>query len=111
MYSTAEDVPVQVEDRLPAALADIDDDAIVLEPGVARGVPDEIEHPLRLVGRKLADLAKGRHVAFRDHEEMRVGARVDVPDGDEAVAFADVITLTDEVAEEAVVRQRGSPPR
>ena len=101
---------MEVEDRLAAALADVDDDAVVLETGVARGVPDEVEHPLRFVGWKLADLAERRHMALGDHEQVRVGARVDVADRDEAVRLTDVIALAHEVAEETVVRQRGSPP-
>jgi hypothetical protein len=50
-------------------------------------------------------------VALRKDEEVRLGLWVDVADRDEPVALADVVTLTGEPAEEAVVvRQRGSPP-
>ena len=74
----AEDVPVQVEDRLPAARADVDDDAVVVEPGLLRGVRDELEHALRLVRRELADVAERLDVALGDDEQVRVGLRVDV---------------------------------
>ena len=60
---------MQVEDRLPAALADVDDDAVVLETGVTCGVPDEVEHELRLVGRKLADLAEAGHVPLQSGDD------------------------------------------
>ncbi len=110
MHAAAEDVPVQVEDRLPAAFADVDDDAVVLQPELARSVGDELEHALGLVGRELADLSKGRDMTFGDDEQMRFGSRVDVPDRDEAVGFRDVVALTEELTEQAVLRQRGSPP-
>src|SRR5215472_4909700 len=101
---------MEVEDRLPSTLADVDDDAVVLEPLLAGGVADEVEHPLRLLGRKLADLAERRNVPLGDDEEVRVGTRVDVADRDEAVALAQVVALAEELAEQAIVRQRGSPP-
>jgi hypothetical protein len=102
---------VEVEDRLATPLADVDDDPVVLEPKLARGVGDELEHSLRLVGRKLADLAKRRDVPLRDDEEMRFGAGVDIADRDEAVARVDVVALAAETAEETVIRQRERPPR
>jgi hypothetical protein len=101
---------VEVEDRLPAALADVDDDAVVLEPFATRGVGDEIQHLLGLVRGELRDLTEARDVPLGDHEQVDVGARVDVADRDEAVGRRDVIALAVELAEEAVVRQRGSPP-
>src|SRR5262245_1664978 len=99
-----------MEDRLPRALADVDDDPVVLQADLPRGVRDELEHPDRLVRRELHDLSKARHMTLWDDEQMRLGARVDVADGDETVGFRDVIPLSEELAEEAVVRQRGSPP-
>jgi hypothetical protein len=63
-HSPPEHVPVQVEDRLPAAGPDVDDDAVVLEPDLARGLGDELEHPLRLLGRKLADVAERLDMAL-----------------------------------------------
>jgi hypothetical protein len=50
-------------------------------------------------------------VALGENEQVRLGLRVDVADRDEAVAGMDVVAGADELAEEAVVRQRGSPPR
>ena len=49
-------------------------------------------------------------MALGNDEQMRVGARVDVRDRDEAVALPDVVALRIELAEEAVRRHRRSPP-
>jgi len=68
------------------------------------------EHPLRLVGRKLADVAEGVDMTGRQHEEVRLGPRRDVTDRDKPIRGVNVVALDDEPAEEAVVRQRGSPP-
>jgi hypothetical protein len=108
---SAEDVPVQVEDRLPGPRADVDEHAVVGEARVAGGLRDEVEHPLRLVGRELADVDEAVDVPLRQDEQMRLGLRVDVPDRDEAVRLRDVVAFADETAEEAVLRQRRSPPR
>jgi hypothetical protein len=43
-------------------------------------------------------------VALGKDEEMHLGLRVDVPDGNEAVPRVDVLTLYDEAAEEALRR-------
>jgi hypothetical protein len=102
---------VKVEDGLPTARADVHDDPVILEPRLARGVRHELEHPLRLVGRELANVAKRVDVPLGNDEQMRVRARVDVRDRDEAVRLPDVVALGIEVAEEAIVRQRRSPPR
>ena len=102
---------MEVEDRLPGAWADVDDDAVVVEPLLARDVRDELQHPLRLAGRELRDLAEALDMALRQDEQVRLGLRVDVPNRDEAVRFRDVVALADEPAKEAVLRQRGSPPR
>jgi len=95
-----------MEDGLAATLADVDDDAVVLESGVPRGGRYELEHPLGLLGGKLADLAERRHVALGQDEQVRLRPRVDVPDRDEAVAARNVVAFLDEPAEEAVVNQR-----
>jgi hypothetical protein len=103
---------VKVEDRLSTALPDVDDDAIVLEPLTLRGVGDELEHALRLVGRELPDLAEAGDVPFGDHEQVDVRPRMDVLDRDEAVRLRDMVSIAVELAEEAVlVRQLGCPPR
>jgi hypothetical protein len=102
---------VEVEDRLAPALTDIDDDPVVVQTSLTRGVGDEVEHALGLVRRKLAHLAEARHVPLWKNEQVGVGARVDVADRDEAVALGDVVALADQPAKEAVVRQRGSPRR
>jgi len=103
---------VKVEHRLAGTRPNVDHDPVVLDTCDLRGLGDKLEHPFRLVGRKSADVTKGVHMTLGQHEEVRVGLRVDVADRDEPVTCVDVVALTDEVAEEAVgVRQRGSPPR
>src|SRR4029453_3339201 len=107
--ATAEDVPVEGEDGLAPPFADVDADAVVVEPRLLRRLCDELQHPLRLVGGKLADLSERRHVPLGNDEQMNIRARVDVPDRDEAIRLRDMLALGEEVAEEAVLRQRGSP--
>jgi hypothetical protein len=104
-------MPVEVEDRLARPCADVDEHAVVGEAGVPRGLRHELEHSLRLVGRELRDLAEALDVALRQDEQVGLGLRVDVPNRDEAVGLRDVVALPDEPAEEAVLRQRRSPPR
>jgi hypothetical protein len=101
---------VQVEDRLSGARPHVDDDLIVLQPRGASGVGDELEHPLRLFGWKLADLSERLDVPLGDNEQVRVRLRVDVAQRDKAVSLVDVLALSKELAEEAVFRQRRSPP-
>ena len=102
---------MQVEDRLASPRPDVDDDFVVLEPGQLSCLGDELEHALRLVRRELADLAERVDVPLGQDEQVRVRLRVDVADGDEPVPGVDVVALTDEPAEEAVVTQRARPPR
>ena len=103
---------MKVEHGLSGAGPDVDHDPVVLDTGDLRSLGDKLEHPFRLVGRKSADVTKGVHMTLGQHEEVRVGLRVDVADRDEPVTCVDVVALADEVAEETVgVRQRGSPPR
>jgi hypothetical protein len=101
---------VEVEDRLPGALARVDDDAVVVEALLPRRVGDELQHPFCLFGRELFDLAEARHVPLWQDEQVGGRLRRDVEDRDEAVGARDVVALADEMAEETVVRQRGSPP-
>lgn len=102
---------MEMEDRLTATLADVHDNAVVLEAGAPGRLGDELEHALDLVGRELADLTKARHVPLRQDQEVRVGARIDISDGDEAVAGVDVVAFAHQATEEALVRQREFPPR
>jgi hypothetical protein len=102
---------VQVEDRLAAARADVDDHPVVLQTRLACGVGDEVQHAARLLGRELADLAERVDVPLRQDEQMRLRLRVDVADRDEPAPGVDVVALADEPAEEAVVTQRARPPR
>jgi hypothetical protein len=103
-------MPVEMEDRLAAALADVHHDAVVLEPRGLRRLGDELEHPFRLVGRKLGDLAERVDVPLRDYEQMGLRLRIDVANGDEALGRIDVVAFAGEPAEETVLRQRGSLP-
>jgi hypothetical protein len=66
---------------------------------------------LGLVGRKPTHVAERVDVALGEDQQVRLRLRVDVADGDEAVALPDVVALADEGAEEAVLRQRARPPR
>jgi hypothetical protein len=104
-------MPVQVEHRLAGAPAGIDDDTVIAQPLACCHFGDEVEHALVLVGAELCDVVEALYVMLGDDEQMRPGLRIDVADGDEALDGGDVVTLAVERAEEAVVRQRGSPPR
>jgi hypothetical protein len=53
---------------------------------------------------------KALDVALGDDEQVRRSLRIDVADGDEALDGGDVVAFAIDPAEEAVVRQRGSPP-
>jgi hypothetical protein len=108
---SAEDMPVEVEDRLARARSDVDEHAVVGETGLPGCLRDEVEHPFRLVRRELRDLAEAVDVPFRQDEEMGLGLRVDVANRDEPVRLRDVVALAGEPTEEAVLRQRRSPPR
>jgi hypothetical protein len=100
-----------MEDRLSRAGADVNHDLVVLEAGNARRLGDELQHAPRLVRRELVHLAEGVDVALGDHEDVRVRLGIDVADRGEALRAVDVVALARELAEEAVVRQRRSPPR
>src|SRR5437588_9015203 len=99
-----------MEDRLPCSRADVDDDTVIGQPLARSDFCDEFEHPFRLVGRKLRDLAEALDMPLRHNEQVRLGLRIDVADRDEALRLRDVLAFPVELAEEAVVRQRGSPP-
>ena len=102
---------MQVEDRLAAARTDVDEHAIVVQAGLASDLRDELEHPLRVLRGELPDVAEGVDMPLGDDEEMRLRLGIDVADRDEAVALGDVVTLLDQAAKKAIVRQRGSLPR
>src|SRR5436190_24322002 len=99
-----------MEDRLARPRADVDENAIVGEAPLLGGLRDEVEHSFRFVGRELGNVAEAVHVALRQDEQMRLGLRIDVPNRNETVRSRDVITLAEEAAEEAVLRQRRFPP-
>ena len=102
---------MEMEDPLASAPPDVDEHPVILQPGPACRVGDEVEHSLRLLGRESLDVSEGVDVPFGQDEQVRLGLRVDVADRDEAVALGDVVALADQPAKEAVVRQRGSPRR
>jgi hypothetical protein len=101
---------VQVEDGLARPAADVDGEAVVVETRSLGGLRHELEHTFGFFRGKFADLLEARYVSLGDDEQVDIGLRIDVPYRDEAVACVDVVTLTVEGAEEAIVRQRGFPP-
>ena len=102
---------MQMEDRLSSALADVDDDTVVVEARIARGSRDELEHTLRLGIVERANVAERVDVPLGDHQQVRRRLRRDVADRDEAIALRDVVAFPGQPAEEAVVRQRRLPLR
>jgi hypothetical protein len=102
---------MQVKHRLAGARTGVDDDTVIVQPFACRHLGDEVEHPLVLVGAELGDVVEAVDVVLGDDEQVRRRLRVDVADGDEALGRGDVLALPVERAEEAIVRQRGSPPR
>jgi len=105
---------VQVKHRLPNTGATEDHQAVLVEPGLRRRLGDEIEHPLVLVGRQLADVAERLDVLLGDDQQVDVGTRVDVLDREQPVPAVDdgcrQLAGVD-LAEDAVrVTQQGSPP-
>jgi hypothetical protein len=110
-HSSAEKMPMQVEDGLPASLSDAHEEPVIGQTRGAGRLGDELQHPLRLVRRQLADLLERGSVTVRDDQKMSVGARVDVANREEAVGSRDVIAFGRQPAEDAILRQRESPPR
>jgi hypothetical protein len=103
-------MPVKVEDGLAFPLADVDDDAVVVQSLLARRLGDEVEHPFGLVRPKVPDVMEARDVTLRKDEQMHVCLGIDVPDRDETFGRRDMLSLLVEAAEEAVLRQRRSLP-
>src|SRR6476620_9921171 len=103
-------MPVQVEDRLPGPCAGIHDDTVVRQPAVCSDFGDEVEHPLALVGRELAYVLERLDVTLGQHEQVRIGLRIDVTDSDEPLRRRDVVTLAIELAEKAVVVHAANTP-
>ena len=101
---------MQVEHRLAGARAGVDDDTVIAQPFACSHLGDEVEHPLVLVGSELGDVVEAFDVVLGDDEQVRPGLRVDVADRDEPFGRGDVLAVAVERAEEAVVRQRESPP-
>jgi hypothetical protein len=95
-----------MEDRLARPRTDVDENAIVGEARLLGRLRDEVEHSFRFVGWELCNVVEAVHVALRQDEQVGLGLRIDVPNRNETVRSRDVITLADEAAEEAVLRQR-----
>ena len=93
---------MEVENRLPCARADVDDDPVIVQPGDPRRVGDELEHSLRLLGRKCADVAKPVDEPLGQHQQMSVGLRANVADRDEPFSRMHMLALAHELAEETV---------
>src|SRR5262249_39720352 len=89
--------------RLARPPAHVDGDKVVRQPFPCCDVGHELEHPLGLVRRKLADLTERIDVPLGEDEEVDGRLGVDVADGDEAVGRGDVIAFAVELAEETVV--------
>ncbi len=99
-------MPVEVEDRLPSARPDVDEDAVVVQARLAGSLGDEGEHPFGLVGREGVDVSERVDMPFGEDEQVRLRLWIDVADRDEAVGLRDVVAVTDKLAKEASVRQR-----
>src|SRR5690348_13715304 len=92
-----------MENRLARRRAHVDGDTVIRQPLACSDVGDELEHPLRLLRRKLADLAERVDVPLGQDEQVDRRLRLDVADGDKAVGRGHVVALAVELAEEAVV--------
>src|SRR5665213_2090441 len=92
-----------MEDRLAGSCAGVHNDTVVRQPVFCSDFGDELEHPLRFVGRELADLVERRDVPLGQDEQMRVGLWVEIAD-------RHVIAFAVELAEEAVLLHAASTP-
>ena len=100
-----------MEHRLAATPPHVHDHPVLLEPRLRSRLGDELEHPRGFVIRELRNVAERVDMARGQDKQVRLGLRVDVANRDEAVGGVDVITVSNESAEEAVrLRQRESPP-
>ena len=101
---------MKMEHRLAGSRTGVDDDTVVAQARSCRNVGDKVEHSLCFVGGKLGDVVEALDVPLGNDEQVRRRLRIDIADGDEAVDGGNVVAFAVEPAEEAVVRQRGSPP-
>src|SRR5690242_21180752 len=74
-----------MEHGLARRRAHVDGDTVIRQPLACSDVGDELEHPLRLLRRKLADLAERVDVPLGQDEQVDRRLRLDVADGDKAV--------------------------
>ncbi|HEY8028445.1 MAG TPA: hypothetical protein VIE38_02925 [Gaiellaceae bacterium] len=102
---------MEMKDRLAGSRTGVDDDTVVGQARSCSNLGDEIEHALVLACGELSDVVEALDVPLGDDEQVRRRLRIDVADRDEALGGRDVIAFAIERAEEAVVRQRRSPPR
>jgi len=82
-----------MEDRLPCALACVDDDTVIGQPLARSDIRNEVEHPLVLVGRKLSDLVEAGDVPLGQNEEMNSRLRIDISDRNEALGLRNMLAL------------------
>ncbi|HEY4411964.1 MAG TPA: hypothetical protein VGN06_03120 [Gaiellaceae bacterium] len=101
---------MEMKDRLAGSRTGVDDDTVVGQTRFCSNLGDEVEHALVLVRGELGDVVEAVDVPFGDDEQVCRRLRIDVSDRDEPFGRSNVIAFAVERAEEAVVRQRGSPP-
>ena len=99
-----------MKDRLAGSGSGVDDDTVIAQPLACSHVGDEVEHALVLAGAEFGDVVEAVDVPLGYDEQVRLRLRVDVADGDEAIDGSNVLAVAEELAEEAIVRQRVSPP-
>jgi hypothetical protein len=108
--ATAEHMPVEMEDALPAAFAHVDEHLVVVEASSDRGVGHESEHACRLLVGERVDVTERVDVACRQDEQVRLGDRVDVADCNETVGRMHVLSSATSVQKRQFSRGDGKDP-
>jgi hypothetical protein len=90
---------VQVEDRLSRPCSRVHDDTVIVQPVLRCDIGDEIEHALRLIGRKAIDLVEARDMPLGYDEQMGLGLGSDVAERNEPLGRRDVVAVAVEGAE------------
>jgi hypothetical protein len=99
--------------RLPSGGANVDDHPVVLEPSRRSRAGNKPEHPFGFVPVERVDLAKRCDVMLGNDEQVNRGFRGDVSNGKEPVGALDNVSrklAAHDLAEDALLRQRRSPP-
>ena len=97
---------MQVVNRLAGSWTGVDDNTVIRQPLPCSNLGHKLEHPLRLVRGKHADVVERGDVPLGQDQEVGARLRIDVADRDEALRRGNVVALAVEPAEEAVLRQR-----